>query len=134
MILRPPRSTRTDTLFPYTTLFRSCDATLLPRNGRHRRLLQCDRPLCRDEPAHVLLTLGGDLDRGRRNFVPQTVEQSRAITAARSEERRVGKECVSPCRYGRSPYHQKKNKKNRHWHTQLITKSYNQRGNKCLTQ
>src|SRR3546814_8989085 len=26
MILRPPRSTRTDTLFPYTTLFRSCDA------------------------------------------------------------------------------------------------------------
>src|SRR3546814_9289840 len=28
MILRPPRSTRTDTLFPYTTLFRS---------ARHRR-------------------------------------------------------------------------------------------------
>src|SRR3546814_6088217 len=26
MILRPPRSTRTDTLFPYTTLFRSVDA------------------------------------------------------------------------------------------------------------
>src|SRR6056297_1328737 len=24
-IRRPPRSTRTDTLFPYTTLFRSCD-------------------------------------------------------------------------------------------------------------
>src|SRR3546814_5347012 len=29
MIRRPPRSTRTDTLFPYTTLFRS--------HGRHRR-------------------------------------------------------------------------------------------------
>src|SRR3546814_9727488 len=28
MIRRPPRSTRTDTLFPYTTLFRSFDATL----------------------------------------------------------------------------------------------------------
>src|SRR3546814_1205451 len=27
MIRRPPRSTRTDTLFPYTTLFRSCDAS-----------------------------------------------------------------------------------------------------------
>src|SRR3546814_2115243 len=27
MIRRPPRSTRTDTLFPYTTLFRSADAT-----------------------------------------------------------------------------------------------------------
>src|SRR3546814_6266673 len=26
MIRRPPRSTRTDTLFPYTTLFRSHDA------------------------------------------------------------------------------------------------------------
>src|SRR3546814_1298043 len=25
MILRPPRTTRTDTLFPYTTLFRSID-------------------------------------------------------------------------------------------------------------
>src|SRR3546814_17593982 len=33
MIRRPPRSTRTDTLFPYTTLFRS--AALLP--GRHLR-------------------------------------------------------------------------------------------------
>src|SRR3546814_5534887 len=30
MIRRPPRSTRTDTLFPYTTLFRSgCDLTKL---------------------------------------------------------------------------------------------------------
>src|SRR3546814_13751094 len=28
MIRRPPRSTRTDTLFPYTTLFRSIDTTL----------------------------------------------------------------------------------------------------------
>src|SRR3546814_6054608 len=33
MIRRPPRSTRTDTLFPYTTLFRSCAFGL----GRHRR-------------------------------------------------------------------------------------------------
>src|SRR3546814_11244160 len=30
MIRRPPRSTRTDTLLPYTTLFRSCAAALLP--------------------------------------------------------------------------------------------------------
>src|SRR3546814_11665074 len=28
MIRRPPRSTRTDTLFPYTTLFRSNDGSL----------------------------------------------------------------------------------------------------------
>src|SRR3546814_14139307 len=30
MIRRPPRSTRTDTLFPYTTLFRSKITALLP--------------------------------------------------------------------------------------------------------
>src|SRR3546814_8527892 len=28
MIRRPPRPTRTDTLFPYTTLFRACDLTI----------------------------------------------------------------------------------------------------------
>src|SRR3546814_12068972 len=35
MIRRPPRSTRTDTLFPYTTLFRSLLSPLLddPRPG-----------------------------------------------------------------------------------------------------
>src|SRR3546814_7618063 len=31
MIRRPPRSTRTDTLFPYTTLFRSHDQQMLDR-------------------------------------------------------------------------------------------------------
>src|SRR3546814_3386076 len=35
MIRRPPRSTRTDTLFPYTTLFRSAGLLRLP--------LVCDR-------------------------------------------------------------------------------------------
>src|SRR3546814_5167991 len=41
MILRPPRSTRTDTLFPYTTLFRSAQgdvavgAELRFRVGKH---------------------------------------------------------------------------------------------------
>src|SRR3546814_10279123 len=32
MIRRPPRSTRTDTLFPYTTLFRSKDAKVSAKN------------------------------------------------------------------------------------------------------
>src|SRR3546814_1906769 len=31
MLRRPPRSTRTDTLFPYTTLFRSDDVVALRR-------------------------------------------------------------------------------------------------------
>src|SRR3546814_15911632 len=34
MLLRPPRSTRTDTLFPYTTLFRSRAAALAARRQR----------------------------------------------------------------------------------------------------
>src|SRR3546814_16496926 len=33
MIRRPPRSTRTDTLFPYTTLFRSSCSTALRRGA-----------------------------------------------------------------------------------------------------
>src|SRR3546814_6064894 len=46
MIRRPPRSTRTDALFPYTTLFRSVgngeiplgdEAALLGRTQAHRR-------------------------------------------------------------------------------------------------
>src|SRR3546814_11473773 len=34
MIRRPPRSTRTATLFPYTTLFRSCLRHVLAAPGR----------------------------------------------------------------------------------------------------
>src|SRR3546814_19175728 len=33
MILRPPRSTRTDTLFPYTTLFRSFAISMTSGGG-----------------------------------------------------------------------------------------------------
>src|SRR3546814_9250929 len=33
MIPRPPRSTRTDTLFPYTTLFRSATGAHFPLHG-----------------------------------------------------------------------------------------------------
>src|SRR3546814_5103873 len=60
MIRRPPRSTRTDTLFPYTTLFRSAvalghrpvglvsrdrreDLVVVPRPLRLRRLLHLDQ-------------------------------------------------------------------------------------------
>src|SRR3546814_8580887 len=43
MIRRPPRSTRTDTLFPYTTLFRS----LLERNIRMSRYRDAQRTIQR---------------------------------------------------------------------------------------
>src|SRR3546814_2721571 len=39
MIRRPPRSTRTDTLFPYTTLFRSCRYADRARQCPHARRL-----------------------------------------------------------------------------------------------
>src|SRR3546814_13755356 len=43
MIRRPPRSTRTDTLFPYTTLFRSVvEIAELPENRHPDRLLRLD--------------------------------------------------------------------------------------------
>src|SRR3546814_9147413 len=38
MIRRPPRSTRTDTLFPYTTLFRSL-SVIVPNNRKIAALL-----------------------------------------------------------------------------------------------
>src|SRR3546814_3574187 len=57
MIRRPPRSTRPDTLFPYTTRFRSGDAAgvlRLVRRGAHRRARHRRRslsPLDRPQPA-----------------------------------------------------------------------------------
>src|SRR3546814_16515606 len=49
MIRRPPRSTRTDTLFPYTTLFRSiiadvnsATATAVPRRQGSAKLCSAD--------------------------------------------------------------------------------------------
>src|SRR3546814_906809 len=38
MIRRPPRSTRTDTLFPYTTLFRSLGIAGHAAGGNHDRV------------------------------------------------------------------------------------------------
>src|SRR3546814_3541850 len=39
MIRRPPRSTRTDTLFPYTTLFRSCISYIMEENSAMMKML-----------------------------------------------------------------------------------------------
>src|SRR3546814_6873133 len=62
MIRRPPRSTRTDTLFPYTTLFRSCVATSRDSDGRtslhgsRSRLLT--QPLRDDDPFYFVIPEG----------------------------------------------------------------------------
>src|SRR3546814_19399356 len=60
MIRRPPRSTRTDTLFPYTTLFRSPACRFDPRlrAGGDRDTAAADRRDGRFDPR---LRAGGDL-------------------------------------------------------------------------
>src|SRR3546814_15657664 len=68
MIRRPPRSTRTDTLFPYTTLFRSRlhrgrDAVAeLRQHERDARHVLHVRPVC----AHDGDAARGEADLGRR--------------------------------------------------------------------
>src|SRR3546814_16367322 len=57
MIRRPPRSTRTDTLFPYTTLCRS-DVLIFGRSSRPGRVVDSTELL-----SGMFLSLGLDLDR-----------------------------------------------------------------------
>src|SRR3546814_5937132 len=59
MIRRPPRSTRTDTLFPYTTLFRSVDRD---RRGRRRvgRAIAREFDPAADDDRDAFLAVGQD--------------------------------------------------------------------------
>src|SRR3546814_11763511 len=98
MILRPPRSTLSDTFFPTR---RSSDLAA----GEHVRLCE---PAAQLQPGSrelldAILALRRSADQRRRRSEGQdglTVEPR-----GRSEERRVGKEWVSPCRSRWSPYH-----------------------------
>src|SRR3546814_15854058 len=104
---RPPRSTRTDTLFPYTTLFRS---RAVPRPcgyvQRHRRGSGDyigPAPSSRkeavgkaDEFPRDILALFDSIDH---------LADYGIVLELRSEERRVGQECVSTCTSRWSPYH-----------------------------
>src|SRR3546814_18318661 len=104
MIRRPPRSTRTDTLFPYTTLFRS---TVLGTDGyglsdaraNMHRHLEVDRYYVAQARSRRWRRKGR---RRRRMFRGRS----------RSEERRDGKECVRRVDHGRSRVN--KNKKKQH--------------------
>src|SRR3546814_5868813 len=49
MIRRPPRSTRTDTLFPYTTLFRSPVDKMGPVNTKQRFPIHRPAPSLEDQ-------------------------------------------------------------------------------------
>src|SRR3712207_9102498 len=100
MIRRPPRST----LFPYTTLFRSIILAILLLFG-YKKLPDASRSLGRS-----LRIFKGEM-KGLKDDDVRTKDAAKTspvrgevlppATAARSEERRVGKECRSRW----SPYH-----------------------------
>src|SRR3546814_19881842 len=119
MIRRPPRSTRTDTLFPYTTLFRSlrraptetafrCDAETLERFsstiGAAERSVHAIPRMHESQVDGCPITT---LEPGSRP------EITRVVPVDRSEERRVGKECGRTCRSRWSPDELKKKKVNK---------------------
>src|SRR3546814_15200239 len=111
MILRPPRYTRTDTLFPYTTLFRS---TRCARSSASTVPLAVAPSIDAAGEAVVTgrSTAGGSADCDASCPLPQPASsngsdrasaflggQSRLMSGLhrlglRSEERRGGKECV----------------------------------------
>src|SRR3546814_14401581 len=105
MIRRPPRSTRTDTLFPYTTLFRSADTvTRVVAERQSCRWLSDIRPRLR----HNSLAEQEAPPLEQNRLYPRPRQQPLIVpwkAPCRSEERRVGKECVSTCRSRWSPYH-----------------------------
>src|SRR3546814_17916675 len=103
MIRRPPRSTRTDTLFPYTTLVRSPQRFARPPwvrgDAGHPATrgpgVLADRRVARRSPPGDPVSRPSDDNR----------TNAALIVLFRSEERRVGKECVSTCRSRWAPYH-----------------------------
>src|SRR3546814_11341378 len=116
MIRRPPRSTRTDTLFPYTTLFRSValdDVVIIGGDQHAVARLPFDATLdlaaARRHQRHAVAIEARDrLERLRiadirRQPCPHVTDQT-DLEGPRSEERRVGKACVSTCSSRWSPY------------------------------
>src|SRR3546814_11324881 len=97
MIRRPPRSTRTDTLFPYTTLFRSILlADAVSYNEKTDTVSASGNVVLLEPSGEVVFA----------NYVELTDDMKNGfIENIRSEERRVGKECISTCRSRWSPYH-----------------------------
>src|SRR3546814_21082831 len=114
MVRHPPRSTRTDTLFPSTTLVRSVSGRADPKWGERPILVvetRGDDPIVDDD------LLGALRGRVAPWWIPDAIVRIPNMPLAstgkidkmrlrsRSEERRVGKECVSTCRSRWSPYH-----------------------------
>src|SRR3546814_15505007 len=108
MIRRPPRSTRTDTLFPYTTLFRS-DASRIT-DMRTGAVTAIGAKYLARKTSKILGHVGA---RGTAYWNVRLLDRifdfdEIRVHSRRSEERRVGKECVSTCRSRWSPSNAKK--------------------------
>src|SRR3546814_4750581 len=83
MIRLPPRSTRTDTLFPYTTLFRSSSPPF-PRHPARCRYRGSHRPSFR--PSHLRAERSPDCRKWKTGgVVPRSVHRAGG-NADRSEE------------------------------------------------
>src|SRR3546814_12120501 len=112
-IRRPPRSTRTDTLFPYTTLFRSYGLVIPDENKtlREGAIKPWQTPSfkeCQDDMAKYAPRAGVPMSvpwKAMSDAQRHWVLHGDPDWKGRSEERRVGKECVSTCRSRWSPYH-----------------------------
>src|SRR3546814_13646284 len=114
MIRRPPRSTRTDTLFPYTTLFRSPGKVTdyHAPGGLHVRVdsglyTGYKVPPYYDSLVSKLIVYGSDREgciRRLRRALEEYVIGGFKTTIPRSEERRGGKECDSTCRSRWPPF------------------------------
>src|SRR3546814_16345263 len=101
MIRQPPRSTRTDSLFPYTTLFRSQRNDLDYADDALERYMLRSRELLAREPKNA--GYKRELAYAYSNLGSIARERGMASDALghfndRSEERRVGKEGVITCR------------------------------------
>src|SRR3546814_17005870 len=117
MIRRPPRSTRTDTLFPYTTLFRSTvelkdDADPWDDVKATVEVLRGKANVSVSARTGTLTAWGppADVDRIARYVEVLNDIYSRQVVLTvelvrSSEERRLGKGCVSTCRSRVSPSH-----------------------------
>src|SRR3546814_15450500 len=113
MIRRPPRTKRTDTLFHYTTVFR-CRLERDKCHGRNERQAErYSQQGCRQSQARERRrgstqrrkSAGSERRRPKAEGQSQGRYQQALTCSRRSEERRVGKECVSTCRSRWAPYH-----------------------------
>src|SRR3546814_8754603 len=107
MLRRPPRSTRTDTLFPYTTLFRSEH-----RNDgqmsqwvleNYQRVLAED---IREQVAHVDLDTAWYRYRTRTDFAQASMSLDGTVNAQMNVEATITAKKMMPCAILDVPYEQ----------------------------